>query len=268
MLPSTRPPVRENRGRLWTHTGAVLGHVTLRFYGDLAELASDVDRDGEARVPVDRPRSVKDAIESCGVPHTEVDVVVTNGVSVPFTHAVAAGDRVGVYPPFTSLDVPSHVRPHPLPAARFLLDVHLGRLARRLRLLGFDVAYRNDAEDAELANAAVAGQRWLLTRDRALLMRANVTHGYLVRSSDPQEQLVEVVRRFCLAQHVRPLSRCANCNGLLVSVTKADVDHLLEPGTRRDHDTFVQCGACGQVYWEGSHSGELRAFIDDVRRAR
>ena len=246
----------------------MFGHATLRFYGDLADLASDADRSGEARVPVERPRSVKDAIESCGVPHTEVDLVVVNGSSVGFGHLVGAGDRLGVYPPFESIDVPSHVRAPALEPVRFLLDVHLGRLAARLRVLGFDTSYRNDADDDELAVRSVAEGRWLLTRDRGLLMRSIVSHGYLVRSDDSRAQAVEVVRRFRLFGDLRPMSRCPACNGLLRSVDKADVEHRLEPGTRRDHDVFVECAQCRQLYWEGSHVGDLRAFIDEVRAAR
>ena len=242
----------------------MLGHVRIRFYGDLQALAWDIDRDGEVRVPVQRPRSVKDAIESCGVPHTEVDLVLVNGDSAGFAHQAAAGDRISVYPPFASLDVPSGVRATPLEPVAFLLDVHLGRLARRLRLLGLDTAYRNDADDEELATASVAQRRWLLTRDRGLLMRAAVTHGYLVRTRDPAEQVHEVMRRFHLYGVVRPLTRCASCNGLLAAVTKDDIAHLLEPATRRDHDVFVQCSDCGQLYWEGSHLGDLHAFVDEV----
>ena len=245
----------------------MLGHVTIRFYGDLQALAWDVDRGGEVRVPVQRPRSGKDAIESCGVPHTEVDLVLVNGDSVGFAHHAGAGDRVSVYPPFASLDVPSAVRAAPLEPVAFLLDVHLGQLARRLRLLGLDTAYRNDADDEELAAESVAQRRWLLTRDRGLLMRSAVTHGYLIRTTDPREQVHEVMRRFHLYGVVRPLTRCANCNGLLAPVAKDDIAHLLEPATRRDHDAFVQCGDCGQLYWEGSHLGELHAFLDEVAGA-
>ena len=263
-------PLRgDNLRPLWNrrdhgHTAPVFGHATIRFYGDLQVLASDADRGGEVRVPLGHPRSVKDAIESCGVPHTEVDLVLVNGDSVGFAHPIRAGDRVSAYPPFANLEVPSAVRPSPRETTAFLLDVHLGRLAGRLRLLGFDAAYRNDADDDALAAQAAAEQRWLLTRDRGLLMRAAVTHGYLLRSTDPREQVLEVVRRFDLYAAVQPLTRCATCNGLLTAVAKADVDHLLQPGTRRDHDTFVQCTACGQLYWEGSHSGELAAFIASV----
>lgn len=244
----------------------MLGHATLRFYGDLSDIAWDTDRDGEARVPVEQPRSVKDAIESCGVPHTEVDLVLVNGHSVDFTQPVGADDRVAVYPPFVDLDVPSRVRAPQIPP-RFLLDVHLGRLARRLRVLGFDTAYRNAADDADLARESAAQRRWLLTRDRGLLMRSVVTHGYLLRSLDPRLQVFEVVRRFKLNDLVVPMSRCANCNGLLHPVEKSAVSHLLEPATRRDHEVFAQCAGCGQVYWEGSHHPPLRRFVAEVAAA-
>lgn len=244
----------------------MLGHATIRLYGDLTDIAWDADRGGEVHVPVDRPRSVKDAVESCGVPHTEIDLVLVNGGSVGFTEAVGPGDRVAVYPPFVELDVPSRVRP-PEIAPRFLLDVHLGRLARRLRVLGFDTAYRNDADDAELAAEAAADQRWLLTRDRGLLMRSVVTHGYLLRSLDPRLQVFEVVRRFQLTERVAPMTRCTNCNGLLRDVDKSAVEHLLEPATRREHDDFAQCSSCGQVYWAGSHHPELRRFVAEVAAA-
>jgi uncharacterized protein len=242
-------------------------HATIRLYGDLAELAWGVDRSGEGRVPAQRPRSVKDAIESLGVPHTEVGLVVTDGRSVAFDHQVVAGDRVSVYPPFLDLDLPSKVLPPPLESPRFVLDVHLGRLAERLRILGFDALYESHLDDADLAALSVAGPRWLLTRDRGLLMRKVVTHGYLVRATDPDAQVHEVVRRFALSSHVRPFTRCARCNGLLESVDKAAIAHLLGPGTRRDHEVFVRCCGCGRLYWEGSHSDALRRFVDDVRAA-
>jgi uncharacterized protein len=241
--------------------------ATVRLYGDLRDLAGAADRAGEAQVPVERPRSVKDAIESLGVPHTEVDLVLVNGDSVDFGHLVDAGDRVAVYPPFVDLDVPSRVRPPALDEPRFVLDVHLGRLAERLRTLGFDTLYSNDLDDDDLAALSVAGPRWLLTRDRGLLMRRAVTYGYLVRATDSAEQVHEVVRRFRLTDLVTPFTRCARCNGSLEPVAKADILDELEPGTRAEHDRFVRCAGCDQIYWEGSHVGHLQAFVEDVRRA-
>jgi uncharacterized protein with PIN domain len=154
-----------------------------------------------------------------------------------------------------------------LPEPRFVLDVHLGRLAEHLRLLGFDTAYTNDADDHELAAESASAGRWLLTRDRGLLMRAIVTHGYLVRSETPRLQALEVVRRFDLFDEVAPFTRCARCNAGLEPVDKAEIAHQLEPGTRRDHDTFVRCTGCAQLYWQGSHAPALRAFVDEIRTA-
>lgn len=243
--------------------------ATIRFYGDLRDLACQLDRSGETQVPVEIRRSVKDAIESCGVPHTEIDLVLVNGESVGFDHVIGEGDRVSAYPPFETLAVGqlSKVRPPPLPEPRFALDVHLGRLAERLRLLGLDTRYANDATDDELAAVSVADQRWLLTRDRGLLMRAAVVHGYLVRAVDPTEQAIEVLRRFGLADEVAPLTRCARCNGLLERVDKAEIADRLERRTRAEQDEFARCATCGRLYWAGSHRPSLHAFIDEVRAA-
>lgn len=244
-----------------------LGHVTLRFYGDLADLAADADRSGEVQVPVVVPRSVKDAIETCGVPHTEADLVLVNGTSVGFDALVGPGDRISVYPPFVSLDVEavSRVRPDPAPT-RFVLDVHLGRLAERLRLLGFDADYANDRDDVVLARISVEERRWLLTRDRGLLMRSIVTHGYLVRSDDPTEQTVEVVRRFGIADQLAPYSRCVSCGGELHDVAKHEVADELPARTRVEHDEFARCADCGRIFWPGSHRGGLDRFVQEVRR--
>jgi uncharacterized protein len=242
--------------------------VTLRFFSDLATLAAYTDRAGETEVTFDVPRAVKDAIESCGVPHTEVALVLVDGTSVGFEHRLTGGEHVAVYPHFSRIPVKavSKVEPEPLPAPRFVADVHLGRLAEKLRLLGFDTLYRNDYDDDELVRISVADARWLLTRDRGLLMRSAVTHGYLLRSDDPTEQVVEVLRRFDLAADAQPFRRCARCNGLIEPVDKAEVIHLLERGTRERHDEFTRCGGCGQVYWGGSHMGSLDPYVDEVLR--
>ena len=242
--------------------------VRIRFFGDLATLAWEADRDGVVEVLAGHPRSVKDAVESCGVPHTEVGLVLVDGESVGFGATINGGERVSVYPPFTTLDVAavSHVEPSPI-APRFLLDVHLGRLAGRLRQLGFDSAFPGDVDDVTLAEQARQQTRWLLTRDRGLLMRAVVTHGYLVRALDPRLQAFEVVRRFRLGDRIRPFTRCTRCNGLLAPVEKEEVTDRLEPGTRAEHDHFTRCTDCGQVYWAGSHLDALHAFVAEARRA-
>jgi uncharacterized protein with PIN domain len=142
--------------------------------------------------------------------------------------------------------------------------VHLGKLARRLRLLGFDVAYRNKAADPEIVETALAQQRIILTQDRGILKLKTVTHGCLVRSADVREQVVEVIRRFDLASRMDPFSRCTQCNGLIRAVDKAEVEHDLPPKTREYCHEFFRCELCGKVYWKGTHFSRLAADVDEL----
>lgn len=236
------------------------GHVRVRLYGDLEYFADAAEQD----VPVGAPRSVKDLLESRGVPHPEIDLVVVNGEVVGFDRAVRAGDRVAAYPPWHGVDLPSPVRPAP-PAPRFVLDVHLGTLARRLRILGLDTDYATDRDDATLARIAVEDGRILLTRDRALLMRRAVVHGYCPRSDDPDEQLLEVVSRFVTVEDLAPFTRCPGCNEVLEEVAKADVLDQLGPHTQATHDDFRRCPVCGRAFWPGSHVEAMSGVVAAAR---
>lgn len=237
----------------------------LRVYGDLVDFV-DGGRTGHVAVPIGVSRSVKDVVESAGVPHPEIALLLVDGASVDFAHLIRGGERIAAYPPFHTIDIAtvSRVAPPP-PAPRFVCDVHLGKLARRLRLLGFDTWYRADADDDELATVAAASERILLTRDRELLMRRVVTHGYCPRSDDADAQTAEVLDRFGMLDAPEPLSRCARCNGLLRPVDKGNVWELLPPRTRVEHDQFVQCERCAQVYWPGSHTVRIAEFIAALR---
>ena len=181
-----------------------LMRADLRFYAELKDFLAPERRAGTVTHAFRVPGSVKDVIESFGVPHTEVDVILANGESVDFSHQVSDGDRISVYPVFEAFDVSSlvRVRPRPLRTVRFVLDGHLGKLNRRLRLLGFDCRYANDPSDDDLVDISTAERRILLTRDLALLKRSAVTHGYFVRSTDPREQVGEVMRRFELVDGI------------------------------------------------------------------
>jgi uncharacterized protein len=233
--------------------------VTAHLRGDLAELVGATDHE----VTATERRSVKDVVESLGVPHTEVGALVVDGVGVGFDHLVAGGEAVEVHPVRAAAAAVPLRPPAPEPR-RFACDVHLGTLARRLRLLGFDTWYRRDAVDRRLAELAVDEARILLTRDRGLLMRRIVVHGQLPRCDDPDGQLAEVVARYGLADRVAPLTRCIPCNGPLHEVAKAEVVERLPPRTRRDHDRFVACADCGQVFWPGSHLDALNDLVDRV----
>jgi len=199
--------------------------------------------------------TVKALIEDLGVPHTEIDLILANGESVDFAYRPEAGDRISVYPKFESWDIGplSRVRPVPLRETRFALDVHLGRLARLLRMFGFDSLYRNLLEDEELVRVARLEKRIVLTRDRGLLKRRSVTHGYLVRSLLPRDQLREIVRRFDLLAVLRLGSRCVVCNVTLERVPKKQVLSRIPPAVARDYAEFSECPSCRRVFWRGTH---------------
>jgi len=210
--------------------------------------------------------SVKDAIEAIGVPHTEVDLILVNGASVPFTYHIGDNDTISVYPVFESLDISgvTHLREKPLREPKFILDVHLGKCAKYLRLLGFDSLYENTYDDPEIAAIAQAQKRAVLTRDVALLKRSAVARGYWIRSRIPSEQVTEVIHRFDLHSNIRPFSRCMACNGTVNAVTKDAVRDVLEPKTIQYYDEFYRCSSCGKVYWKGSHYLKMKKFVDDV----
>lgn len=215
-------------------------------------------------IEVDRSRSVKDAIESAGVPHTEVDLILVDGVSVGFGHLLAGGERVAVYPVFESLDVSPLVRlrPRALRDPRFVADVHLGKLARHLRMAGFDTLWSNDRDDERIVRESVADRRTILTRDKAMLRRREVERGYFVRATQSEAQLAEVVRALQLEGLVAPFTRCRECNAPLEPVDKAEVLDRLPEKVRGCYETFKGCPGCGRIYWEGTHFARMRGIFD------
>ncbi|MGD0174591.1 MAG: Mut7-C RNAse domain-containing protein [Anaerolineales bacterium] len=240
-------------------------HASFRFYAELNDFLPPARRQTTFDHAFSGRVSIKDMIESLGVPHPEVDLILVNGLSVDFQYTVQDGDSISVYPVFESLDIHPllRLRPEPLRVPRFILDTHLGRLAAYLRLLGLDAVYRNDLDDAELARRSVDEQRILLTRDRGLLKRSAVTRGYCVRSDEPREQTREVVERFDLRASIAPFHRCLSCNGLLQPVEKQAVWDRLPPGTRERFDEFYRCSECGKIFWNGSHYARLQSLVAD-----
>jgi hypothetical protein len=203
---------------------------------------------------------VKDQIEALGVPHTEVDLVLVDGESVGFTHRLRGGERVAVYPVFERLDVAglTRLRPEPLREPRFVLDVHLGRLAAYLRLLGFDCVYYNDLRDEEIVRIARAERRIVLSRDVGLLKNGLVERGAYLHHTDPMRQVREVLDRFDLERLVRPYTRCARCNAAVVRLEPAAAKARVPPRVAAAFDDFSHCPACDQVFWPGTHCERLR----------
>jgi uncharacterized protein len=242
--------------------------ATFRFYAELNDFLGSGLRQSDFPHTFNGEASVKDRIESLGVPHTEVGAILVNGHPVTFLYLVQDGDRVAVYPDFYALpaDEIALVRESYQGEKRFILDVHLGKLANYLRMLGFDTLYRNDYADEELARIAGEAKRILLTRDLGLLKRREVIYGYYVRSLDPSQQVAEVLHRFDLIDAIEPFHRCLACNGLLAAVDKGEILDRLLPKTRRYYDEFYRCRVCEQIYWKGSHFERMQRFIEDLRR--
>ncbi len=240
--------------------------ASFRFYAELNDFLPPARRGHAFDHRFKGDPAIKDTIEALGVPHAEVDLILVCGRSVGFEHRLQAGDRVAVYPVFEGLDISDVVRlrERPLRRTRFIVDRHLGKLARGLRLLGFDTLHDRDWPDREIIAAAGRDGRIILTRDRGLLRVREVTHGFWLRSADPQAQLLEVVTRLDLATQARPFQRCLVCNG---EIGPAGVDALRDrvpPDARRRFDEFRACTSCGRVYWKGSHYQAMLARIRSV----
>ena len=226
------------------------GRVYLRFEGSLTDHAAP-----EVARTFVVPGTIVDLIESCGVPHTEIGSIEVNGSEAPAGYRYRDGDRVTVYPVVSALSNP-----------RFVLDVHLGRLAAYLRMLGFDTFYRSCFDDAEIAAVSADDGRVLLTRDRGLLKRGNVTQGYWLRETDSRRQAAEIVARYGLAPAIRPFTRCMACNEELVDVSKTHVLERLPPRTAELYDEFRECPRCRRVYWKGSHYRRMEQWIASIVR--
>lgn len=235
-----------------------------RFYEELNDFLPSQKRKQRFEYRFDGKPAVKDAIEAIGIPHTEVDLIVLNGTSVDFKTPLRDGDEVAVYPVFEAMDLTPiiRLRPKPLRRTRFILDGHLGKLARYLRLLGFDSLYRNDYRDDEIILIANRERRIILTRDIGILKTASVTRGIWIRSQRPDEQVKEVLDRLDLKSQVDPFKRCMVCNASVQPVAKEAIVHRLKPRTKRYYDTFVECRKCGHIYWKGSHHENMAAKIE------
>jgi uncharacterized protein with PIN domain len=230
-----------------------VGVVTLVVASPLRFLLPPGKRCGELRLPVDGTSTVGHMLAAVGVPGTEIGELVVGGRRVDVRYRPQPGDEIYVHPL-------AHPQPAPTSPPRFVLDVHLGKLARRMRLLGLDTAYDRDAADDALLEVTLSQRRILLTRDRGLLHRRALRWGAHVNSQAPDEQIREVLDRFVAP--LQPWTRCVACNAMLIDVPKSDVHGQLLEGTRRCYQTFRRCEVCGHIYWRGAHANRLQAIVD------
>ena len=245
--------------------------VTVRFYEELNYFLPKKKRKTAFKASLNPGQSVKDLVESLGVPHTEVDLILVNGESVDFSFQPGDGASVSVYPVFESFDITgvTRLRPVPLRDPSFVLDVHLGTLARYLRLLGFRADYRILWDDAELVSYAENNRRIILTRDRGILKRKTVSRGMFIYSTDPNEQLTELCRRLDLSFLMRPFTRCLTCGGMLhpLALNSDEFEKVrgrIPPGVLSWCREYERCSSCGKIYWKGSHMDHLKKIVSGV----
>ncbi len=249
--------------------------ITIRFYEELNDFLSKEMRKKDIDFSFMGKRSVKDLIESMGIPHVEVDLILVNGKSVDFSYIINNEDRISVYPVFEtfSIEEVTHLRKSPLRDTKFVLDVHLRKLARRMRLLGLDVDYKADRDDPELAKIAEDENRILLTRDRQLLKRKNVSRGIIIRNTDPEAQILEVLERLDLWSTCEPFTRCIECNGemseLPINSNNFNKFKRRIPEEVRSWCTeYHQCSSCSKIYWKGTHYKKLDDIVNRIMRSK
>ena len=245
----------------------MIKQVTFRFYEELNDFLPPEKRKVRFKHQFIDRDSVKDMIESLGVPHTEIDLILVNGNSVDFNYIVQNEDEISVYPVFESLDISDvqHLRSKPLRDPKFIADIHLGSLARYLRMFGFDAIYKNDFSDNDIIETSLKDQRAILTRDRNLLKNKQITHGYWVRSNKIEDQVKEVIKRFDLRNNIKEFLRCLECNSIIIPVEKDKIEDRIPPKVKEWHDEFWYCRHCDKIYWKGTHYEKMRNFIKRIR---
>ncbi|MCX7797204.1 MAG: Mut7-C ubiquitin/RNAse domain-containing protein [Melioribacter sp.] len=239
-----------------------------RFYEELNDFLPECKRKKQFTHFFTGQPSVKDMIESLGVPHTEVDLILVNGKSVNFSYKVKDKDIISVYPEFESIDISSiqKLRPKPLRKPKFICDVHLGKLARNMRMLGYDVFYNNSLKDNEIVEISKKEKRTILTRDLGILKRSDVTRGYFVRENNPKKQIIEVIIRFDLLNLMKPLTLCLECGSKLKKIAKEKIINIVPEKVKQTQNNFFICTNCNQLFWEGTHFKKMNEFIKTIKQ--
>lgn len=243
-----------------------MAQATFKFIGEVNDLLPKEKRGVTFTHKFKDKPSIKDTIESLGVPHTEVNVIIINEKSENFFYLLKDGDSINIYSFFTTPKTQRIIQLQPkIPKQiSFILDVHLGKLASFLRMLGFDSLYSNLYEDAEIADISELENRIVLTRDKGLLMRKKINYGYYVRETNPKKQLIEVLTRFNLFEKITPFQRCLNCNGDLEKIDKQLILDQIPEKTSKYINQYYHCLDCKQIYWPGSHFQDMQNFVKTI----
>ncbi len=244
----------------------LIHRAKFRFFAELNDFLPKESRDRAFDYHFQGRPSIKDTIQAIGVPHAEVDVILVDNRSVEFNFLLTGGESVRVYSEYDKSQKTGilHLRPELPKEKKFIVDVNLGKLAQKLRLLGFDTLFENNYDDHEIVKITRWNNRIILTRDIGILKYNAVKYGYWVRNTQPSEQVAEVVRKFNLTPAINPFSRCTICNGILVPVDKNQIADKITPQTYQQYDEYTQCRNCGKIFWKGSHVKKIEAWIKQL----
>ena len=240
--------------------------ATFRFYEELNDFLPRHRRKVNFHAAFNDKRSIKDMIESIGVPHTEVDLILVNGQSVDFGYIVEDGDRVSVYPVFESLHIKgvSRLRDVPLRKTRFVADTNIGDIVRIMRLLGFDVLFDAGMSNREIIDVSNREKRIILTKSKSLLKFKEVSHGVFIHPGNPAEQVKGIMDRLDIKDQAKPFSRCLRCNGLLKGIAKEDVVNRIPEKTKACCDVYSVCQSCNRLYWNGTHVMKMKKVVERI----
>ena len=242
---------------------SLLKTILIRCYAELNDFLPPDRRQKNFPLSLKMPVTVAEALQSIGIPLAEIDLVLVNSEPAPLNRRLMDGDQVSAYPTFESFDI-SQLKDKlspPLRHTQFILDAHLGKLAKYLRMLGFDTLYRNDFGDEEIIDMAADENRIILTRDKLLLKSPKVSHGYYVRAIEKHEQLNEVVKKFDLVSQFKTFTRCMTCNSILLPKKKEEIREKIDEDTARVFNEFFFCPDCDKVFWKGSHFERMEKLI-------
>jgi len=234
-----------------------------RFYGQLNDFLPKRYRNRDLGFTFLGQPTVGETIERIGPPHPEIARIIIDGENASWDCRLGGGERVAIYPKMQWQEA-NTLLPRYRGEPRFVLDVHLGKLARFLRLLGFDSLFRPDLSDPEIARISATQNRIVLTRDMGLLKRKSIVHGYFPRTTKPKSQLHEIVTQFDIAAFSQPFTRCLDCNGRLVSAQKATVVDDIPASVFHRYEKFARCDQCTKVFWEGGHYQDMKRFIAEI----
>lgn len=237
--------------------------ATLQINGSLRDFI-DSGKPGKTSVHVafEMNPSAKDIIESQGIPHTAVFGLMVNGNSKTLDYNVKNGDKIKPLPfEMVSADELDEIQISP---SRFMTDIHLGKLSKKMRLLGLDTLMADKSDDQEIISLSNAEQRMILTRDIGLLRNGKTMYGYWIRNTEPEKQAEELFERFELSDHINPFSRCMECNSTLQEVPLSEVKKQVPPKVQEWKSDFYRCSGCGKVYWKGSHYQKLKERVEKL----